>query len=370
MTYAGQGGPDAGLPPRSVSNIPVPDPSLLTTESLNREISHLRELLESQVAIVAKELANFKSGLEDRYLDLLDKGLGSLKEQMNIQFDNIEHQLVNQIDVVDKRYEHRYDELKNLLDIYGESTETMSQQTDLRYQQRFDTQKESLAAAFEAQQIALTTAMASSDKSVQAALSAVDKATITAAGVTLHRFEVVESQVSRIATLDGMLASLASKVEGLDRLTDAKYSTLASMVQNQAEKVALSLQASDRAVTKAETATEKRFENDAAIRSQLQEQGKTYMTRGEASSERNAMVDKVGVLEKQLAMTIPRSEAEARWTTMTKQIDDLRLFTAGLTGTKQGSNATWGAIAGGIGLLATIIGIIAFIAARTSGTTP
>jgi hypothetical protein len=289
-----------------------------------------------------------------------------------------------------------------------------------------------LDAAFATQQVAVQAALAAAEKSVQTALAAVDKATIksensisekftdmerqieqrfnneeiklntaltsvdkatvTASGVTLHRFEVVERQVGQINTLSDQMASVNAKLSGFGELMDSKFFTLRTMVETQADKVALALAASDKAVSKAEGANEKRFENDAAIRGQLQEQGKSYLTRSEATSSQNALADKVETLSKQLAASIPRQEvetrfssaadnsearykalsdnAESRWVVMGKQIDELRQLSATQAGTKQGSSATWAAIAGGVALIATLIGIFVFLAARSSGTTP
>lgn len=50
MTYPTAGdNPDFGLPPRSISNIPVPDPSDRTIIAISNEIANLRELLQSRL---------------------------------------------------------------------------------------------------------------------------------------------------------------------------------------------------------------------------------------------------------------------------------------------------------------------------------
>lgn len=89
------------------------------------------------------------------------------------------------------------------------------------------------------------------------------------------------------------LARLEERILQLDRLTEAKFVTLRTLMDSQAEKVALALNASDKAVTKAEVATEKRFESVNEFRGQLDDQAKQLVTRVEFNALRDSIVDKV-----------------------------------------------------------------------------
>jgi len=71
----------------------------------------------------------------------------------------------------------------------------------------------------------------------------------------------------RVSPLEHVLAVLAEmdrrytqRVDSLDSLTDAKFVTFRTLIDSQAEKVALALASADKAVTKAEVAADKRFE--------------------------------------------------------------------------------------------------------------
>jgi hypothetical protein len=47
------------------SNIPIPDPSLLTTDALNREITTLKELITSQIALTSEKFRGVDVRLTD-----------------------------------------------------------------------------------------------------------------------------------------------------------------------------------------------------------------------------------------------------------------------------------------------------------------
>lgn len=75
----------------------------------------------------------------------------------------------------------------------------------------------------------------------------------------------------------------------LSQLTDAKFVTFRALIDSQAEKVALALAASDKAVNKAELATEKRFEAVNEFRGQLNDQAARLLERREAEARFAAM---------------------------------------------------------------------------------
>lgn len=109
-----------------------------------------------------------------------------------------------------------------------------------------------------------------------------------------------ERPPERPVTLDDineMRLALANAVASLKEITDAKFVTFRALLDGNAEKVALALAAADKAVTKAETATEKRFEGVNEFRQQLADQTSTFL---------------------------PRSEAAQRMDTIEKDIDQLR----------------------------------------------
>ena len=64
----------------------------------------------------------------------------------------------------------------------------------------------------------------------------------------------------------------------------------------QKESVKIAMEAADRAVTKAETAAEKRFEGVNEFRAQLADQQRTLMPRQEAEIRFAALADKIAIL--------------------------------------------------------------------------
>lgn len=87
--------------------------------------------------------------------------------------------------------ENKSNHLETRLTLLAEHFKVMGDATDLRYQQRFEAQKEALAAAFASQQIAMTTALAAAEKAVQAALQAAERAVGKAEMASEKRFEGV-----------------------------------------------------------------------------------------------------------------------------------------------------------------------------------
>lgn len=124
------------------------------------------------------------------------------------------------------------------------------------------------------------------------------------------------------------LHALEERVAALDRLMEAKFVTFQVLVSSQAEKVALALNAADKAVSKAEQATEKRFESVNEFRASLADQSATLITRAEFISKVEAVAEKLSDLTDRL------NRAE---------------------GKGAGIGALWGWIIGAIGLLSTVV---------------
>jgi len=127
------------------ANIPVPDPSLLTAEQFNREraaieyrvrseITHLKELLESQLEDLQNELSRFTSGHAEKHRDVVEAAIAHLREVDDEKFKS-----------VDQRFNERDERMK-------ESTQSA---------------KDAIAAALAAVKEASTKSEASFDKQIQ-----------------------------------------------------------------------------------------------------------------------------------------------------------------------------------------------------------
>lgn len=131
--------------------------------------------------------------------------------------------------------------------------------------------------------------------------------------------------------LKGEFNALTERVSALDRLMEAKFVTFKVLVDSQAEKVLLALNAADKAVSKAEIATEKRFESVNEFRSSLSDQALNLVSKLEFTAVTKGLSDKLS----DLADRINRSEGKG-----------------------SGLHAGWGYIVGGIGVFAAVVAVI------------
>jgi hypothetical protein len=77
------------------SNVPIPDPSILTTEALEREIGHVRELFRGQLEDIVKDLARFQNNHDERHRDVVDAAISHLKELCDVKFGGIQQQFLD-----------------------------------------------------------------------------------------------------------------------------------------------------------------------------------------------------------------------------------------------------------------------------------
>lgn len=345
--------PDREKVPDAQSNIPIPDPSILTTEALQREISILRELLQTQIGSLQKELDAFKLNHEEKHRGVVDAAILHRKEQTEILIKALRIEVQGQIVEMDRRY-----------------------------QERFEAQTEALSAAFTAQQTATQAALASADQAVQTALASAEKAVVKsdnqaeirikelaeqvdrqfaadeksravlshaaanaaeAADIVIQRrFAHVDALTTTVGDLVAMTKANTEQISGLDRVTDAKFVTFRTLIDSQAEKVALALAASDKAVSKAEAANERRFESVNEFRAQLSDQTKTFISRAEFSATASAASEKIEDLKSLVSeinvATIGRLSAQG--------------------GRAAGLNAGWVYLLGALGAIGTIISIM------------
>jgi hypothetical protein len=87
---------------------PVPDPTLLTTEALKREISALKELVTTRLDAMDKAMSIFSENLQRTPTDT-DKQIGHLKElifgrldTVDVKFDGVQTQIIERDASVEK----------------------------------------------------------------------------------------------------------------------------------------------------------------------------------------------------------------------------------------------------------------------------
>ena len=292
---------------------PVPDPTALTTENLIREIAHLKELIEGQIRFLRAEFEEYKEGHVERHQEVVNGRIEALRvstdEKVAALRTNLEQKAVD---------------------------------VDLRYQQRYDAQKDALNAAVVAQQTAVDAAFKAQQEAIAAALNAVDKAATRVEETTEKKFALVDKSMATVSMLSDKTGELGERIEAIDRITDAKFVTYRTLLDSEAEKVKLALDANDKALSKADIGVEKRFEGVEQIRAQVNSQANMF---------------------------VPRQESDQRFTALSARVDALIAGHDSMladiksrldrTEGKSGGYATSGtALIAGIGAIATLITIV------------
>jgi hypothetical protein len=127
------------------------------------------------------------------------------------------------------------------------------------------------------------------------------------------------------------------RVRALETLLDAKLDTLRTVIGLQAEKSVMALATSDKAILKAEAATEKRFESVNEFRQTLSDQTKSF---------------------------ISKVEFEALRDTHGTRIADLSSRVDKIDGKAVGLNASWVYLLGGLSAAGTVVSVIVAIFLR------
>jgi hypothetical protein len=83
--------PPGGVHSQQEFRLPVPDPTTLTTDQLRREISALREILETRFVAVDKLLDSMQRNLDRRHEDIVDV-VGNLRTLHEEKFHSIQVQ--------------------------------------------------------------------------------------------------------------------------------------------------------------------------------------------------------------------------------------------------------------------------------------
>jgi hypothetical protein len=132
---------------------------------------------------------------------------------------------------------------------------------------------------------------------------------------------------------------LEQRINATERLTDAKLANISTLIDAHAERVALALAAADKAVSKAETATEKRFESVNEFRQTLSDQTRSFVSKVEFDAVRDTNAARIA----DLASRLDKTEGKA-----------------------VGLNAGWVYLIGGISVAATLTSLVVLVVQRAS----
>jgi len=181
-----------------------------------------------------------------------------------------------------------------------------------------------------------------------------------------------EKQVSGW-TVDTLHALVLQMLHDRDSLANERAAAaqvaLKTAIDAQDKQTQQALTAADRAVVKAELATEKRFESVNEFRKALSDQTSNFMSRTEVLSELAGLAEKIEAHSNRLGSVMTRTEVDSLFTSQSatsaaryQQILDQAAITATrldkAEGTQGGLKLGAGFIVGAVGLTATIITVI------------
>jgi hypothetical protein len=124
---------------------------------------------------------------------------------------------------------------------------------------------------------------------------------------------------------------ITAQIQNLHTLIEANDKSYDQRFQNVVEATKSALASADRAVTKAESATEKRFEGVNEFRNTLSDQQRTFVPRAEVTIKFDSLDDRL------------------------KRIEDKILS---IEGSKSGLSQGWGWAVGVVGLVAAVVAIL------------
>jgi hypothetical protein len=114
---------------------------------------------------------------------------------------------------------------------------------------------------------------------------------------------------------------------------------------------------SDRAITKAEVATEKRFEGVNEFRAQLTDQANTFMPRAEAEVTVTRVNERLAELAANTASHLPRTEYNSAHERLVEQVRELNDRVTKSEGKGMGYNASWIIVLGIIAAVGTLVSL-------------
>lgn len=181
-----------GLPTVPISHVPIPDPTTLTTQALEREISHLRELMEAAQSQTSKHLdaadfqadARFKIQIED------------IRRQVEAKFKEQDVAVQAALVSSDKAIK----ELSISTTQRMEALQTLNDNKFITYRTLLDAQADKVKIAVEADNKLVNAAFAASKEAIRAAFDSSKEAIQKAEIFNEKRFELMTKQIDELRT--------------------------------------------------------------------------------------------------------------------------------------------------------------------------
>jgi len=300
------------------SNIPIPDPSLITAQEiakarleLKAEFGHLLGGLKESILV--------RLDAADRAKELLSQELEKRQKITDGQLADLKAVQTAADQVVDARAQAANDGLERLLNSSINATTSIS---DVRH---------------EATQLAITKVEAQLQSAFNASTTAVNAA-FAAANSAVDAVD--RKSIMRSDDLRQHLDSLEDKVLG--RITAVK------------DLIDLGAAMGKEAITKAETASEKRFEGLNELRGAMSDQQASFLPRSEAEARFNSFADKLEQSMKNVAGNALDMKGMVRREDLRPITDDITKL-RDLAAVSGGKEKVWAIVGGGALSVAAII---------------
>jgi hypothetical protein len=163
-----------------------------------------------------------------------------------------------------------------------------------------------------------------------------------------QRFEAQETAIR---------AALAAAEKALDEKSSVLSNEFHEHLAQYRHEVGLAFESSDRAISKAEIATEKRFDSVNEFRAQLTDQASRFMPRTESEATTNRIIERITDLDNRVNQLISRAEAVAAADRNTERIQELTDRLNRQEGRGIGLNAGWLYLLGLVAAVGTLISL-------------
>ncbi len=155
----------ASMDKTPISVVPIPDPTVLTTAQLYREISALREVFDTQLGTITRQISATEVNRKEALLaasESIQRGLDKAEKSITVSIDKVqndqrialtdaEKRVNEKFDAKDKAHDEKINQLRMLNEEKFRSIETQFIERDKRTEQLSLADKTAIAAALQAQ---------------------------------------------------------------------------------------------------------------------------------------------------------------------------------------------------------------------------
>jgi hypothetical protein len=197
----------------TISNIPIPDPSLLTTDQLRRELAALRDTLETRLDAMDKATEIINNQLNKHPSDI-EKAISQLSELNSEKFESGRRER----DSIEQNTKiHLFDlntVFANKVESLGDSFNTRHTSMADGFESRLESHAVGIQKQFDERDVRSKAAELASQVAVGAALQAQKEA--AGAQNESNSAAITKSESATVKQIDGMLALMSSNASALN----------------------------------------------------------------------------------------------------------------------------------------------------------